>query len=152
MVEPTASTLRPPVPPRRPVRRPGIGIGIKIEGEITGEEDLFLEGRITGSVDLRSHALTIGPGGHVDATIVGRSVVIAGTLRGDVTAEERIVLLRSADVEGNLVAPRVSLEDGAQFRGGVDLGDGSLPTRPDGRPEPSPEESAPRVDEQTRFL
>ena len=152
MVEPTASTLRPPVPPRRPASRPGIGVGIKIEGEITGEEDLFLEGRITGSVDLRSHALTIGPGGHVDATIVGRSVVIAGTLRGDVTAEERIVLLRSADVEGNLVAPRVSLEDGAQFRGGVDLGDGSLPTRPDGPPTPSTEESAPRVDEQTRFL
>ena len=152
MVEPPASTPRTSAPPNRPALRSGIGPGIRVEGEITGDEDLLFEGHIRGSVDLTSHALTIGPSGHVDATIVGRSVVIAGTLRGDVRAEEQIVLLSSADVEANLAAPRVALEDGAQFRGGVDLGDGSGPARSGSPPQEPAEPSAPVVDAQTRLL
>lgn len=160
MVKPPASRPRTSALPNRPLPRSGIGPGIRVEGEIAGDEDLLFEGQLRGSVELTSHALTIGPSGHVDATIVGRRVVIAGTLRGDVRAEEQIVLLSSADVEANLSAPRVSLEDGAQFRGGVDLGDGSGPAgsgSPPRRsraesPEEEAEASGPVVDEQTRLL
>ncbi len=102
-----------------------IGRKIRIKGEVRGGEDLLIEGRVEGSVDLRSHAVTVGPEGDVKASIVGRIVTVEGKVQGDLTAEEQIVLLSSADVEGDLVAPRVVLEDGAGFRGGVDMGDGS---------------------------
>ena len=104
-------------------RRGTIGPGIRIEGKITGDADLRIEGRFEGSVELRLHAVTVGPEGNVHTTIVSRSVTVEGTVRGDITAEDRIVLLASADVVGDLRAPRVLLEDGARFRGGVDFGD-----------------------------
>ena len=100
-----------------------VGRKIRIKGEVTGNEDLLIEGRVEGSVDLRAHSVTVGPQGEVKASIVGRIVTIEGRVQGDLTAEEQIVLRRSADAEGDLAAPRVVLEDGAGFRGGVDMGD-----------------------------
>ncbi len=98
---------------------------IRIKGEITGDEDLIIKGHVEGSVDLGSHSITVGPEGHVNASIVGRIVTIEGKVRGDVTAEEKIVLLSSASVEGNLIAPRVVLHDGAHLRGGIAAAGGS---------------------------
>ena len=107
-----------------------VGRKIKIRGEVTGEEDLLIEGYFEGSVDLRSHSVTVGSEGSVKASIRGRTVIIEGKVQGDLAAEEQIVLLSSASVEGDLAAPRVVLEDGAYFRGGVDMGDGSASTGP----------------------
>lgn len=98
-----------------------VGRTIRIKGEVTGDEDLLIEGRVEGSVNLASHSVTVGPKGNVKASIVGRVVTIKGKVQGNLTAEEQIVLLSSASVEGDLAAPRVVLEDGAYFRGGVDM-------------------------------
>ena len=122
-IEPPASTPEPPAAPSPMAPAARIGPRIRIEGEITGDEDLRIEGRFRGSVELRSHTVTVGPEADVNATIVGRSVAVEGTVRGDITAEAQIVLLGSADVVGELRSPRVLLEDGAEFRGGVDMGD-----------------------------
>ena len=117
-----------------------VGRKIRIKGDVTGNEDLLIEGRVEGSVDLRAHSVTVGPQGDVKASIVGRIVTIEGRVQGNLTAEEQIVLLSSADVEGDLAAPRVVLEDGASFRGGVDMGDRAPAGRSGalGRPKAKP--------------
>ena len=123
------SSARPdPAPtertPRAPVAEPAvIGRKIKLKGEITGEEDLIIEGRVDGSVELRSHSVTVGQEGNVKASISGRTIKVKGKVQGNLAAEEQIVLLSSATVEGDLVAPRVIMEDGASFRGGIEMGD-----------------------------
>ncbi len=118
------STLKaktPTVPSRTP-ELTVIARSIEIKGEVTGDEDLLIEGRVEGSVDLRTRLVTVGPEGDVKASILGRVVSVEGRVQGNLTAEKKIVLLSSASVEGDLVAPRVVLEDGASFRGGINTG------------------------------
>jgi cytoskeletal protein CcmA (bactofilin family) len=99
-----------------------IGPSIVIRGEVTGDEDLLIQGQVDGSVTLGLHAVTIGDGGRVKAGITGRVITVEGAVEGDLKAEEQIVLRGSARVKGDLTAPRVVLEDGASFRGLVDMG------------------------------
>jgi len=101
-----------------------IGPSINIKGDVTGDEDLMIQGRIEGTVTLKQHNVVVGPEGKVKASIHGRSVTVEGTVVGDLHGEEQVVLRTSASVEGNIQAPRVTLEDGANFRGGIDMGDG----------------------------
>ena len=103
--------------------RATIGRSITIKGEVTGDEDLLIQGRVEGSVDLKQHSVTVGPEGEVKASIIGRIVTVEGRVEGDLSAEEQIILRSSAWVHGDIIAPRVVLEDGASFRGGVDMGD-----------------------------
>ena len=106
---------------------PTVGQKIRLKGEITGDEDLLIEGQVEGSVVLRSHAVTIGEEGEVKASIVGRTITVKGSVTGNLTADEQIILHSSATVEGDLTAPRVMMEDGATFRGGIDMGTPSAP-------------------------
>jgi len=103
-----------------------IGPSITIKGDVTGDEDLVIEGRVEGTVDLKKHNVTVGPEGRVKANISGRMVVIEGEVEGDLRGQEQIVLRRSARVQGNITAPRVALEDGATFRGGIDMESSSV--------------------------
>jgi cytoskeletal protein CcmA (bactofilin family) len=103
--------------------RATIGTSITIRGEVTGDEDLLIEGRVEGSVDLKQHSVTVGSEGQVKAAITGRVVTVEGSVEGDVHAEEVVVLRSTARVQGDITAPRVVLEDGATFRGAVDMGD-----------------------------
>lgn len=108
--------------------RPGagqavIGSSISIKGEVAGDEDLVIQGRVDGSVELDQNTVTVGPDGDVTADIAGRVITVEGHVEGDLTADEQIVLRSSARVEGDIRAPRVVLEDGARFRGGVQMGD-----------------------------
>ena len=98
-----------------------IGPSIKIKGDVTGDEDLLIQGRIEGKVNLGKHNVTIGADGHVKADVQGRTVVVEGQVEGDLNAKEQIVLRHSARVEGSISAPRVTLEDGAVFRGGIEM-------------------------------
>jgi cytoskeletal protein CcmA (bactofilin family) len=110
---------------KAPAARSGratIGPSIVIKGEVSGSEDLLIQGRVEGSVALALHAVTVGGGGRVKADISGRVITVEGDVEGDLEAEEQIVLRGSAKVEGDLRAPRVVLEDGASFRGMVDMG------------------------------
>ena len=102
-----------------------IGKSITIQGEVTGDEDLTIQGHVDGSVNLDEHAVTVGPDGKVDADIVARVITVEGHVDGDLDADEQIVLRGSARVEGDISAPRVVLEDGSYFRGAVDMGEGA---------------------------
>jgi cytoskeletal protein CcmA (bactofilin family) len=98
-----------------------IGPSITIKGDVTGDEDLVIQGKIDGKVDLAQHNVTIGPEGRVKADVFGRSVIVEGEVTGDLRGTEQIILRHSANVQGNINAPRVALEDGATFRGGIEM-------------------------------
>ncbi len=122
--QPPAEQPRPEMP-KVAASRSGmamIGPSIWIRGDVTGSEDLLIQGRVDGSVTLDLHTVSVGSEGRVNANITGRVIVIEGEVEGDLTALEQIVLLGSARVQGDIKAPRVVLKDGATFRGLVDMG------------------------------
>ncbi len=100
---------------------PNIGESIVIKGELTGSEDLQIDGTVEGTIDLRQHQLTIGPGGRINAAVSAKSVVIVGRIAGDITAAERIEIRSEGTVEGDLTAPVVGIAEGANFRGNIDM-------------------------------
>jgi len=99
-----------------------IGVETRISGEIRGEEDLVIRGRVDGKIHL-SHALTVEKGAIVQADVDVRNLVISGTLVGNIVASESVRLLATARVVGDLAAPRVIMDAGAAYRGRVDMGD-----------------------------
>lgn len=98
-----------------------IGSKIKIRGELVGEEDLLVEGQVEGIINLNDNVLTVGENGVLKANASAKTITIEGRVEGDLLGEENIVIKATSQVTGNLVAPRVSLEDGAQFRGSIDM-------------------------------
>jgi cytoskeletal protein CcmA (bactofilin family) len=98
-----------------------IGRSITIRGDVTGDEDLYIQGRIEGTVDLKQHNVTVGPEGRVKANIKGRMVTIEGEVTGDVRGQEQVALRAASKVTGDITAPRVVLEDGATFLGSIDM-------------------------------
>ncbi len=98
-----------------------IGPKIRFKGELVGEEDLLIQGQIDGTIDLKGNNLTIGKQGVIKANILAKTVTIEGNVEGDVFGQERIAIRSSSNVKGNLVAERVVLEDGAKFRGSIDM-------------------------------
>jgi len=101
-----------------------IGPGIYINGEISGDENLVVEGRVDGKIRLGSHQVEVGQNGCVKADITAKVIKIAGEVRGDITGTEKVIILRSGNVHGNIVAPRMTLEDGAIFKGSIDMDPG----------------------------
>jgi len=99
-----------------------IGPSIVVRGEVSGNEDLLIQGQLDGSVALELNSVTVGGGGRVKADITGRIITIEGNVEGNLNAKEQIILRGSAIVQGDIKAPRVVLEDGASFRGLVDMG------------------------------
>lgn len=98
-----------------------IGPKIRFKGELVGEEDLLIQGHIDGTIDLRDHNLTIGEKGVIRANVLAKTITIEGSVEGDVYGRERISIKSSSKVNGNLVADRVTLEDGAKFKGSIDM-------------------------------
>ena len=119
----TSATNKPrqPAPPQRGSGPASIGPSITVKGDISGNEDLVIQGRVEGSVNLVQNNVTIGSNGRVNADVNGRTVIVEGEVKGDLNAEEQIILRHTARVEGGLVAPRVALEDGAVFRGSIEM-------------------------------
>jgi cytoskeletal protein CcmA (bactofilin family) len=105
-----------------------IGPGIHINGDITGDENLIIEGKVDGKVRLEGHQVDIGQNGKVKADITAKVIKIAGEVRGDLNGVEKVVISRSGNVHGNIVAPRMTLEDGAIFKGSIDM-DPSEPSK-----------------------
>ncbi len=98
-----------------------IGKALKLKGEITGSEDVYVDGEVEGTIELRDNGLTVGPNGNVRAHVKARSITVLGRLEGNVTASERIEIRKTGSLEGDLVTPRVVIEDGAVFRGSIDI-------------------------------
>jgi cytoskeletal protein CcmA (bactofilin family) len=115
--QPSAPRSQPPPAKERAL----IGPSIEIKGTLSGGEDLFVEGLVEGKIDLAQHSVTIGKSGRIKADIQGRSIVVMGEVEGNLLGTEQIVLRQASKVRGNLVAPRVSLEDGSDFKGSIDM-------------------------------
>lgn len=101
-----------------------IGPSIVIKGTVSGEEDLEIQGKVEGTIELQEHEVIVGQSGRVSADINARVVKIDGEVSGDVTGHEKVVISKSGNVRGNIVAPRVTLEDGAIFKGSIDMDPG----------------------------
>ncbi|WP_444927416.1 polymer-forming cytoskeletal protein [Microbulbifer sp. TRSA002] len=100
-----------------------LGEGINFRGELIGTEDLHVEGTVDGTVIMVGHNLSVGTGGAVTANIHAKNIVVEGTLDGDALADELIEIRNTAQVNGNLIAPRIKLDDGGKFRGSMDMVD-----------------------------
>jgi cytoskeletal protein CcmA (bactofilin family) len=100
-----------------------IGPSIQISGDVTGNEDVRIEGRVEGTINLSDNVLTIGKEGQINATVTARAIFVEGKVEGDLKSVEQIVVQSSGNVRGNIVAPRVTLEDGCKFKGSIDMDD-----------------------------
>jgi len=98
-----------------------IGKSVVIKGELSGSEDLYVDGQVEGSIELRGNSLTVGPNGKVKARISAKNVAIQGNVEGTVTASERVELRKSAVVNGDIVTQRIAVEEGAFFKGKIDI-------------------------------
>ncbi len=120
-----SGTVSPPKQTKKSTRQgqdqAAIGRSITIKGDVTGDEDLYIQGRIDGTVNLQQHNVTVGQEGRVKANISARTVTIEGEVNGDVRGQEQVTLRASSTVNGDIVSPRVVLEDGATFLGSIDM-------------------------------
>jgi cytoskeletal protein CcmA (bactofilin family) len=98
-----------------------IGRSIQINGDLRGEEDLRIEGDVTGTIQLKNNSLTIGKDGRIKADVYAKAVYVDGLIEGDIYGSERVSIRKNARVTGNVISPRVSLEEGARFKGAIDM-------------------------------
>ena len=132
--QPTAAPQSPaPTPAGPPAPRPvetshlmekdivNIGKSVVIKGELNGSEDLTIEGHVEGTIQLRDHVLTIGPNGRIKAQVFAKSVIVLGEVTGNVTASDKVDIRDNGSVDGDIIAPRVAIAEGAHFRGSVDM-------------------------------
>lgn len=122
-VRPAAASQTASLPAVTPGRREPAAIGpsISIVGDISGDEDLTIFGKVQGKIELPQHTVAVGEPGHVDADIHAKIVSVAGEVHGNLVASEQILIRKTATMLGNLTAPRVGLEDGCRFRGSVEM-------------------------------
>ncbi len=98
-----------------------IGKSLKLKGEITGNEDLYIDGEVEGTVELKGNSLTVGPNGNVHADVSARSITILGRLQGNVKVGERTEIRKTGSFGGELLTAQIVIEDGAVFRGSIDI-------------------------------
>lgn len=102
-----------------------LGPSLVINGTLAGEEDLLVEGRLDGEISLRQNRVTIGENGRIKADVYSKSIYVEGEVQGNLFGEDEVVIRRSGKVRGNVTAPRVTLENGAKFKGSIDMQPGS---------------------------
>ncbi|MGH9549186.1 MAG: bactofilin family protein, partial [Terriglobales bacterium] len=117
--EATASAPRPVAPTT--ADQATIGKSLVIKGEVTGSESLYIDGRVEGSINLSGNRVTVGRNGVVSANINAREIVVLGKVRGNLTASDRVDIRSDGSLTGDVVAARISIEDGAFFKGGIDI-------------------------------
>jgi cytoskeletal protein CcmA (bactofilin family) len=122
---PTAPAAAAPsaAEPRAHLGRDMVNIGksVVIKGELSGSEDLTIEGHVEGRIDLKDNVLTIGPNGKIKAEVFAKAVVVLGEVTGNVTASEKVDIRDNGSVDGDIASPRVAIAEGAHFRGSVDM-------------------------------
>jgi cytoskeletal protein CcmA (bactofilin family) len=139
--EPVRSINEPP----RGMERGTVNIGksVVIKGELSGSEDLTIEGHVEGKIELRQNVLTIGPNGKIKAQVFAKAVIILGEVTGNVTASEKVDIRDNGSVDGDIAAPRVAIAEGAHFRGSIDMqrsgGGATVPGKVEGKAEGKPD-------------
>ncbi len=142
-----ASSSSEPAAPPRPVTtttadQATIGKSLVIKGEVTGSESLYIDGRVEGSINLSGNRVTVGRNGVVAANINAREIVVLGKVRGNLTASDRVDIRSDGSLTGDVIAARISIEDGAFFKGGIDIRKGGQPqAKPNGEDKAVPTES-----------
>jgi cytoskeletal protein CcmA (bactofilin family) len=141
----TTSAASEPTPAPRPVAtttadQATIGKSLVIKGEVTGSESLYIDGRVEGSINLSGNRVTVGRNGVVSANINAREIVVLGKVRGNLTASDRVDIRSDGSLTGDVVAARISIEDGAFFKGGIDIRKGGQ--KPNGEEVKAPAETA----------
>jgi cytoskeletal protein CcmA (bactofilin family) len=126
MAAPTTPAMSEPAAAARPVTtttsdQATIGKSLVIKGEVTGSESLYIDGRVEGSINLSGNRVTVGRNGIVAANINAREIVVLGKVRGNLTASDRVDIRSDGSLTGDVVAARISIEDGAFFKGGIDI-------------------------------
>src|ERR1700679_760777 len=112
---------RPASPPLSTQEQATLGKSLVIKGEVTGSESLYIDGRVEGSINLPGNRVTVGRNGVVSANISAREIVVLGKVRGNMTASDRVDIRGEGSLTGDVVAQRISIEDGAYFKGGIDI-------------------------------
>jgi cytoskeletal protein CcmA (bactofilin family) len=120
----SGSTFGGPSDERRAVA--WVGKSVIFKGDLISSEDMTIDGRVEGTIDVRDHVLTIGPDAHIQADIVARIVTVLGAVTGTITAGEKIYIRETGSVEGDVLSPRLAMVDGALLRGRVDTGERSV--------------------------
>jgi len=124
-----------------------IGQSVQIKGELTGNEDLTIEGMVDGKILVKDHNLTIGANGRIKAEVHAKTVVVVGQVNGNITADDKVEIAPSGSVEGDIRAPRVAISDGARFRGSIDMerdkAQGAAPVKSSGLSAPAPHKEMP---------
>jgi cytoskeletal protein CcmA (bactofilin family) len=133
--EPPAAAPRPAPTTTTTADQATIGKSLVIKGEVTGSESLYIDGRVEGSISLAGNRVTIGRNGVVAANINAREIVVLGKVRGNLTASDRVDIRSDGSLTGDVVAARISIEDGAFFKGGIDIRKGGQPgqQKPNGK-------------------
>ncbi|MBS1820805.1 MAG: polymer-forming cytoskeletal protein [Acidobacteria bacterium] len=98
-----------------------IGKSLVVKGEVTGSESLYIDGKVEGAINLPGNRVTVGRNGQVAANIVAREVVVLGKVRGNCQASDRVDIRSEGSLTGDVIAARISIEDGAFFKGGIDI-------------------------------
>jgi cytoskeletal protein CcmA (bactofilin family) len=119
--EPKMVPVEPTLKPRPTRDAATIGPSISIHGDVSGDEDLIVQGRVEGTVTLQKHNVTVGKEGRIKANVRAKTIEIEGQVEGDLHGEEQVVVRRSGNIRGNVVSPRVTLEDGCRFKGSIDM-------------------------------
>ena len=142
---PIAESVRTPNEPQRGMERTTVNIGksVIIKGELSGSEDLTIEGQVDGKIELRQNVLTIGPNGRIKAQVFAKSVIILGEVTGNVTATEKVDIRDNCSVDGDIAAPRVAIAEGAHFRGSIDMQKAGTGTKPAEKVDAKPAAPAP---------
>lgn len=136
--EPVAGVGQAPSRSPRPEgsgARATIGATVRIKGDVSGDENLTIEGHVEGTVSLASHELVIGPSGKVNADLTAKVIRIDGQVEGDITGKEKVTISSTSNIKGNIVTPKMTLEEGARFKGSIDIDpEGNASGRPSGEP------------------
>jgi len=138
-IEGTTSTPRPTTPQAANAsgEQATIGKSLMVKGELSGSESLYIDGRVEGAINLPGNRVTIGRNGQVAANIAAREIVVLGKVRGNCQASDRVDIRSEGSLTGDVIAARISIEDGAFFKGGIDI---RKPGANDVKPVTPPEE------------
>ena len=120
-----------------------VGKSVVVQGELHGDEDVTIEGQVEGTITLKQHVLTIGSHGRIQADVLAKAVVVMGEVIGDIEATEKVSINAEGRVDGDIRAPRVSIAEGAKFRGGIDMQAGRQARGTGDEPRPRPEPRRP---------
>lgn len=128
-----------------------IGKSVLVKGELSGNEDLTIDGKVDGKIVLNGHSVTIGQSGQVSAQIQAKAVTVSGEVKGKIIADDRVEIAATGTMLGEVLAPRVVLADGAKFKGSIDMdvkagaGSQAAAAKPAGAPTPAPAPSGSEI-------